>query len=156
MKLFRTLSLALGLTAALAVGGCAGFSFGSAVSAVGTVLTGGTVANVAPVTLGDAEKTLTLAHNAVNYFGAELLYNAQTPAEGGSGLLHGPAAATARVYFDKAVAALKIADQADAVANTAGILDAVSQAQGFVAQFKALAGTNGLAAPPGLTPPADH
>lgn len=134
---------------ALSVSACAQLEgVGKAALAVAT---GSSVADVAPVTLGDAEKVLTLAHNAVNYAGVQLIYNA-TPPPSGSGLLHGDAAAQAKVIFDKAVAALAIADHADAVANTQGILDAVGQAQGFIDQFKAL----GLAAPPGVTPPAAH
>lgn len=146
MKLARIViaSLALSLSAC-----------GTPLEPIGTaiiaVASGSSVAQVAPVTLGDAEKVLNLAHNAVNYAGVQLIYNA-TPPPSGSGLLHGAAAASAKVIFDKAVAALAIADKADAVANTQGILDAVGQAQGLIDQFKAL----NLAAPPGVTPPASH
>ena len=139
------------LAAMFVLSACGTTSIGTVASDLVTVASGGTVASVAPVTLGDAEKVLTISHNVVNYAGVQLIYNSTEP-PAGSGLLHGKAATDARAIYDKAVDVLKIGDQADAVANTAGILDAVGQVQGLVGQFNAL----GLAAPPGVTPPATH
>lgn len=154
MKALRFRFLACGLAAALTLSGC------DTVKAVATagydVVTGQSIAQVAPTTLADAEKALTLAHNAVNYVSLELIYNANTPPQGGSGLLHGQAAADAKVIYDKAVAYLAIADKADAVANTQGILDAVGSAQDLVTQFNALGAANNITPPPGVTPPATH
>lgn len=148
MKMLRLIPLAF---AAMLLSAC-GTTLGTVADGLYTVVSGGTVASVAPVTLGDAEKALTIAHNLVNYAGVELLYNATPVEQGGSGLLHGQAATDAKTVYDKAVGYLDVADQADQVANTSGILTAVGAVQGLVAQFKAL----GLAAPPGVTPPATH
>lgn len=147
--------LAAALIASLALGGCASGNFGTALSNAGTILTGGTVADVAPVTLGDAEKVLTISHNTVNYVGVQLIYNSPPPL-GVTGLLHGRDATTAKGIFDKAVGILDIGDKADAVANTQGILSAVGDVQDLVSQFNALKVTDSLVAPPGITPPPTH
>lgn len=149
MKMLRLLPLAF---AAMLLSACGGTTLGTVADGLYTVVSGGTVASIAPVTLGDAEKGLTIAHNLVNYVGVQLIYNATPVDQGGSGLLHGQAATDAKTVYDKAVGYLDVADQADQVANTSGILTAIGQAQGLVAQFKALA----LAPPPGVTPPATH
>ena len=83
-------------------------------------------------TLVDAEKSLTIAHLAYNGIGAGLLTAAN------SGVLKGANAAQAKVYFDKAGDALKVADTADNAANASGILAAVQQAQDAIAQANAL------------------
>lgn len=138
-------ALALVAMVATPLGGC---------DTVRAVLDGQSVAQIAPVTLADAEKKLTIAHNGVNYISAQLIYNA-TPPPDGSGLIHGTLATTLRGYYAKAIAALKLADDADDAANTQSILSNVANAQTFIDDFKALAATSALKAPPGLTPPAN-
>lgn len=143
----------IGLAAALMLGGCQDLKLlGNATLAV---VTGETVADVAPSTLADAEKVLTIAHLAVNYIGEELKYNALPPPEG-SGLLHGDAAHKARVLYAKMVAALRVGDKADDIANTAGILSAVAQVQDLRTQFDTIAGLSALTAPPGVSAPPTH
>lgn len=87
------------------------------------VLTGGSVADQAPETVLTAEKTLTVAHLALEQVGNQLIELAQ------SGVLRGQAAAEAKVWYDRADDALKAADTADKAANVMGIINAVRLAE---------------------------
>lgn len=98
------------------------------------VIGGDSIADTAPATVAEAEKALTLAHLAYDGLGDTLKATAT------SGVLHGPAAATAKTYYDKAGDALLLADQADATANAKGIMDAISSADTAILQAKNLAG----------------
>lgn len=100
------------------------------------LLNGGSVAQSAPAAMANAEKALAVAHQTYNAVGQELIVSAQ------SGVLHGSNASQARVYFDKAGDALKVADTADRAANAQGILDAISTANSALASAKALIGAN--------------
>jgi len=116
-------SLALASVVATSLGGC---------QTVASLLTGQSVAQVAPTTIADAEKALTIAHLAYQALGETLKSGAD------SGILHGPNAATAKSYYDKAGDYLDVADKADAAANAQGIFSAVASAESFITQAKAL------------------
>ncbi len=81
-----------------------------------------------PADLGSAEKSLTLAHLA--YQGISDTILAATK----SGVLKGTAAAQTKVYYDKAGAALDVADKADTAANAPDIITAVLQANDAITQ----------------------
>jgi len=119
-KLAVTLALSL---AAAPLGACAALPF---------VLGGESLAQTAPATTADAEKALTLAHLAYQGVGLSL----QNAAE--SGALQGANAAKAKALYDKAGAALDAADAADAAANAPGMLAAIADANGAIAQLGAL------------------
>jgi len=97
-----------------------------------SLLEGSSVAQSAPTQTENAEKALTIAHLAYQAVGRSLEQAAQ------SGALHGADAATAQALFDKAGAALDIADQADAAANAQGVLAAVADAQAAIADIDTL------------------
>ena len=108
---------------AFALGGC---------SPVQSLFDGASVAQSAPAAIVDAEKALTVAHLAYQAAGISLEQAAQ------SGALAGADAEKAQSLYDKAGAALDIADQADAAANAQGVLAAVADAQALIAQIDAL------------------
>lgn len=81
-------------------------------------------------TIVAAEKSLTLAHLAYDGVGASL----KTAAD--SGVLKGPAAATAKCWYDRAGDALNTADAADKAANAGSILSAVTAAQDAIVQTR--------------------
>ena len=108
---------------AFALTGCGTFT---------SLLEGNSVAQSAPTQTEDAEKALSVAHLAYQAIGASLIEAAQ------SGVLHGADAAKAQALYDKAGAALDIADQADAATNAQGVLAAVAQAQAAIAQIDSL------------------
>lgn len=116
--------LALALVIPL-LGGCS--SLGAVVG-----VTSGSVATVAPQTVADAEKALTVAHLAYNAVSLNLLDATK------SGLLHGTNAATAKVYYDQAGAALDAADAADRLTNAQGIMAKVTEAEGLIVQIQTL------------------
>lgn len=113
----------LAFAAALALSGCGGLS-----GCAGT-----SISQVAPKTVADAEKALTLAHLAYDGLGQAL------KAAATSGLLHGADAAKAKVLYDQAGDAIALADKADSVANAQGIYDAVTQANDLITQASAFA-----------------
>lgn len=113
--------------AVLPLTGCAG---------LGVLVGGGSVAQVAPATITQAEKSLTLAHLAYDGLGATLKAAATT------GVLHGSAAANAKTYYDKAGDALLVADKADDAANASGVMAAISTANDAIVQAKSLAKGN--------------
>lgn len=119
----KTLAIALALTVAVPLGGC---------TTIQSWLSGGSVANANPTAVSDAEKALTVAHLAYQGAGIALQQAAA------SGALHGANAATAKVYFDKAGAALDIADQADQAVNAAGIYAAVADVVAAITSLDAL------------------
>ncbi|HXC56116.1 MAG TPA: hypothetical protein VNU97_12535 [Rhizomicrobium sp.] len=82
--------------------------------------------------LVDAEKALAVAHLAYQAAGVSMQAAAQ------SGALHGVDAASAKALFDRAGALLDTADQADALANAQGVLDAVAGADALLVQIKTL------------------
>jgi len=105
---------------ALALGGCGTF----------TALFGGSAASAA--TLTDAEKALTVAHLAYLGTGIALEQAAQ------SGALTGANATKAEALYDKAGAALDIADAADDAANAGGIFAAVADAEAALTSLNTL------------------
>ncbi len=119
----RRLLLPAAVAGALALCGC---------TAVQSLLGGSSVAASAPAATEDAEKALTIAHLAYQAVGVSLEQAAA------SGALAGADAASAQALYDKAGAALDVADQADAAANADGVLAAVTQAQALIAQIDAL------------------
>lgn len=92
----------------------------------------GSVATVAPATVADAEKALTVAHLAYNAVSLNLLDATK------SGLLHGTNAATAKVYYDQAGDALAAADQLDKLANANGVLAKINEAEALIVKIKGL------------------
>lgn len=98
----------------------------------GCAIPGGSVAEQAPETVLAAEKTLTVAHLALASIGNDLI------ALSASGTLRGNAAATAKVWYDRADDALRAADAADRAANAQGILEAVRLAQDAIFQANAI------------------
>jgi len=108
---------------AFALCGCSTFS---------SLFAGESIAQAAPVTMANAEKALTVAHLAYQAAGVALEQAAQ------SGALTGANAAKAEALYDKAGAALDIADQADEAANAQGILAAVADAQAAIASLNTL------------------
>lgn len=128
MKLSRLL---LPLALSLSLMGCQTIAAGLAAGT--SVVTGQSVAQVAPVTVKDAEKGLIVAHLALNFVGQQLIEQAQP-----GGLLHGEAALTAKHYYDVADDALRAADKADEAANAQGIVTAVSKANDALAQFNSI------------------
>lgn len=105
-------------------------------SACGSIplLNGGSIAQSVPAAMVQAEKALAVAHQTYNAVGQELIVAAQF------GVLHGSNAALAKTYYDKAGAALKIADSADKAVNAQSIIDAISTANSAMASAKALIG----------------
>lgn len=83
-------------------------------------------------TLEDAEKALTVAHLAYQAAGVALEEAAR------NGGLHGDDAARAQALYDKAGAALDLADRADAAANADGVLAQAVAAQAALADIAAL------------------
>ena len=83
-------------------------------------------------TLADAEKALTVAHLAYQAAGVALEEAAR------SGALHGGDAAAAQALYDKAGAALDLADRADDAANAGGVLAEVEAAQAAIADIDKL------------------
>lgn len=81
-------------------------------------------------TIVAAEKSLTLAHLAYDGVGQSL------KAAADSGVLRGPAAATARCWFNRAGDALSAADAADRAANAPDILSAITAAEDAIVQAK--------------------
>ena len=90
------------------------------------------LAQLAPQSIADAEKALTLAHLAYDGAGTALQNATQ------SGALHGADAATAKALYDQAGQALDTADQADAVANARGVFAALAQASALLTQIHTL------------------
>lgn len=82
--------------------------------------------------LSDAEKGLTIAHLAYNGIGTAL------KAAADSGALRGANAASAKVLYDKAGDALKVADAADVAANAQNVNAAVAAATLAIAQANAI------------------
>lgn len=109
-----------------------GGRFSRGLQTVGSLLTGQSVAQVAPTTIADAEKGLTIANLAQQGLG----YTLQDAAV--SGILHGSAAAQAKGYYDKAGDFLLTAKAADEAANAQGVFAAVGSAEDFINQAKAL------------------
>ena len=105
---------------AFALGGC---------SSVPSLFESASIAQSAPVAMADAEKALAIAHLAYQAAGVSLAQAAQ------SGALAGADAEKARALFDRAGAALDIADQADAATNAQGIFAAVADAQALIARI---------------------
>lgn len=124
MRIFKVAFVALALT----LGGCAN------VGPAFDVLTG-SVATTAPVTIGEAEKVLTVAHLAYNTV-SENIITATT-----LGTLHGTNAATVKLWYDKAGDALLAADQLDKVANAQGVMDKVSTINTLLAQIASIVPT---------------
>lgn len=120
---FRTLATVLALTIAVPLGGC---------TTLQTWLGGGSIATANPTAVSDAEKALTVANLAYQGAGIALEQAAA------SGALHGPEAASARVYYDKAGAALDLAHQADQAANAPGIYAAVADVVALLTSLDAL------------------
>src|SRR5580765_7277735 len=108
---------------AFALGGC---------SPVQTPFDTASVTQSAPDALVDAEKALIVAHLAYQAVGVSLEQAART------GALTGANAAKVQTLYDKAGAALDIADQADAAANAQGVLAAVADAQALISQIDAI------------------
>lgn len=108
---------------AFALGGC---------SSVPSLFDGVGVAQSASTATVDAEKALAVAHLAYQAAGISLEQAAQ------SGALTGADAVKAQSLFDRAGAALAIADQADAAANAQDVLAGVADAQALIAQIDAL------------------
>jgi hypothetical protein len=104
---------------AFALGGC---------SPVQTPFDTASVTQSAPDALVDAEKALIVAHLAYRAVGVSLEQAARTGAN----------AAKVQTLYDKAGAALDIADQADAAANAQGVLAAVADAQALISQIDAI------------------
>ena len=111
------------VVSAFALGGC---------TSIQSLFDGASVAQAAPVATADAEKALAVAHLAYQAVGVSLEDAAR------SGALAGANAEKARALFDRAGAALDIADQADAAANAQGILAAVADAQALIAQIDSI------------------
>lgn len=94
---------------------------------------GGSVAVTSPDTVATAEKSLIVAHLALNFIGDQLVVQARP-----GGLLSGQNARTAQCIYDKADDALKAADAADAALNASGIVAQVGAAQNAMAQLNTL------------------
>ena len=118
MRLTRLAIPFLALSLAFGAVGC---------DTIRTVIAGGSVVDSAPVTMVTAEKSLTIAHLALNGIGTTIIHATET------GALMGANAATVKVWYDKADDALKVADKADDAANANGIMDAVRLAQDAIA-----------------------
>lgn len=108
---------------AFALGGC---------SAVPSLPEGTSIAQSAPVAIADAEKALAVAHLAYQAAGIALEQAAQ------SGALAGADAENAQALFDRAGAALDIADRADAAANAQGVFAAIADAQALITQIETI------------------
>lgn len=122
MKIFRPITFAV----LLAVAGCTNTP----------IVNGQSVAQTNPAVSINAEKALTVAHQAYNALGTQLIANAH------SGLIHGAAAATAKKLYDTAGDAILAADQADKAANETNLMAALSDANSAIAQAKTLLGVN--------------
>lgn len=92
---------------------------------------GDSVAEVAPVTIVVAEKSLTIAHLAYDGLGISLKAAAE------SGVLRGTNAATAKCWYDLAGDKLIAADAADKALNASGVMAAIGEAQNAIVQSKA-------------------
>lgn len=103
-------------------------------SAIKSPLTGQAVSENAPSTFQQAEKALTIAHLAYNTLGTQLITAAK------AGLLKGEDAATAKVYYNKAGDALKLADNAAKLGNETNLLAAINQANAAIADAQTLIG----------------
>lgn len=101
-------------------------------STITALATGHSVASTAPTVSANVEKSLTIAHLAYNAVGQELINNAK------SGVLHGGAAATAKIAYDKAGDTLLVADKAEQASNEPGIIAAVSMATDAISQANSL------------------
>jgi hypothetical protein len=117
------LLLPAAVAGALALCGC---------TTVQSLIGGSSVAATAPAAAAEAEKALAIAHLAYQGIGVTLEEAAR------SGALEGADAAAAQALYDKAGAALDVADQADAAANAQGVMAAVGQAQALIAQIDTL------------------
>lgn len=120
--------LLLAAALCLSVGGCALLPT--------PFVNGQSVAQSAPGISANAEKALTILHQAYNSLGTELMTNAK------SGLLHGAAAASAKSWYDKAGDAILVADRADLAANETGLLAAIADANSAISQAKTLLGAH--------------
>jgi hypothetical protein len=101
----------------------------------GSTLTGcasQSIADQAPETVLTAEKALTVAHLALQRVGDTLV------AASTRGALRGEAAATAKVWYDRADDALRAADTFDTAANTNGILNQIRIAHDAIFQANAI------------------
>lgn len=105
------------------LGGCA---------TITALATGNSVASTAPAVSSTVEKSLTIAHLAYNAVGQQLINNAK------SGVLHGSAAATAKIAYDKAGDAISVADKAEQASNEPGIIAAVNTATDAISQANSL------------------
>lgn len=126
----KRLILASCLALSFSVGGCA--AFGGDVP----LANGQSISASNPGISQEATKILTATHQAYNALGQILLDNAR------SGVLHGDAAAKAKVWYDKAGDALDVADKAKATSDESGILAAVAKAKSAIASAKSLLGVN--------------
>jgi hypothetical protein len=115
----------LALVLLVPLGGCQNLSTAFQVAT-------GSVATVAPVTISDAEKGLTVAHLALNAVAENILTATH------NGTLHGTLAGEVKTLFDKADDALKAADQADSLANAPGITAKVKEATDLIATIQNL------------------
>lgn len=95
------------------------------------VLTG-SVASTAPVTVGDAEKALTIAHLALNDLAPIIIEAAH------NGTLHGTNATSVKSWYDQADNLLHTADALDVVANAQGVMDKVNAANALIVQIHPL------------------
>jgi hypothetical protein len=110
---------------ALALGGC---------SSIRPLPGSPSAAQAAPATAMDGEKALDLAHLAYQAAGVALRQAAQ------SGALRGSDAAEAQALFDRAGAALDIADRADAAGDPQGAAASVADAESAISRIEALVG----------------
>lgn len=110
---------------------CLGLSSCDTVTAL---VSGQSVAQSSPGISINTEKALTITHLAFQGVSDAILSATST------GLLKGANAAQVRVYYDKAGAALDVADTADKALNEQGVLSAISDAQDAISQAKTLAG----------------
>ena len=116
----RRILFACAVLAALPLSGC---------TTMQSWLSGESIAQQAPATIADAEKALAVAHLAYQAAGVTLEQAAS------KGLLHGADAASAQALYDRAGAALDLADQADEAANAQGVTAQVQAAEALIAEI---------------------
>lgn len=117
------------LAVSIILTGCGG------VSSCGVLTGQQTVADQAPDAALAAEKSLTVAHLALEQVGDTLIELSM------SGVLKGESAANAKRWYDRADDALKSADTLDKAANTAGVVAAIRIAEDALFQANAIVKT---------------
>lgn len=99
-----------------------------------TAATTGTISSLAPAAMLSAKKGLTAAHLAHEAAADGLIIAAKT------GVLHGSAASTAKVWLDQSESYLIAADAAAKLGDAPGIQDKISSANTLIAKVQAAIG----------------